>query len=100
MFIAIVEFEVSKENRDRAIGQLLAEGPTVRAMSGNMGFGAYADPSNQTSVVILHRWKSQSDFQSYLASDAFVRSGKILCPLMTAPPRSSRYDAKLIETVN
>ena len=100
MFIAIVEFEVAKENRAGALSQLLDEVPTVRAMYGNIGFGTYADPSNQTSVVILHRWKSQSDFQSYLASETFSRAGKILRPLMTAPPQSNRYDAKLIETVN
>ena len=99
MFIAIVEFEVAKENRESAISQLLAEVPTVRAMDGNIGFSAYADPSNKTSVVILHRWKSQTDFHSYAASEAFTRSGKILHPLMTAPPQSNRYDAKLIETV-
>ena len=99
MFIAIVEFEVAKENRERAISQLLAEVPGVCAMTGNIGFSPYADPSNETSVVILHRWKSQADFQSYAASEAFVRSGKIIRPLMTAPPQSNRYDATLIETV-
>ena len=100
MFVAIVEFEVAKENRASAIRQLLAEVPTVRAMSGNIGFGPYADPMNETSVVILHRWTLQSDFKSYLASEAFTRSGKILRPLMTSLPQSNRYDAKLIETVN
>ncbi len=99
MFIAIVEFEVAKENRERAIGQLLAEVPAVRAMNGNVGFNTYADPSNETSVVILHRWKSPADFQNYTASEAFARSGKILRPLMTAPPQSNRYEAKLIEKV-
>ena len=99
MFIAIVEFEVAKENRSLAISQLSAEVPGVRAMSGNIGFCTYADPSNETSVIILHRWKSQADFQSYTASDAFARSGKILRPLMTASPQSNRYDATLIETV-
>ena len=99
MFIAIVEFEVAKENRNRAISQLLAEVPTVRAMKGNMGFGTYADPANETRLVILHRWKSPADFQAYVASEAFARSGEILRPLMTAAPQSNRYEAKLIETV-
>ncbi len=99
MFIAIVEFEVTKESRKRAISQLLAEVPTVRAMNGNVGFSTYADPSNETSIVILHRWKSPADFQNYVASEGFTRSGKILRPLMTAPPPSNRYEAKLIETV-
>lgn len=99
MLIAIVEFEVTKETRASAITQLLTEVPAVRAMAGNLGFGTYADPTNETSVVILHRWKTQENFQNYLASEAFARSGKILRPLMTAPPQSNRYDAKLIETV-
>jgi quinol monooxygenase YgiN len=99
MFIAIVEFDVAKENRTSAITQLLAEVPVIRAMVGNIGIAPYADPSNETGILILHRWKTQEDFRAYLASDAFTRSGKILRPIMTTTPQSNRYEAKLIETV-
>ena len=99
MLIAIVEFEVTQENRSAAITQLLDEVPAVRAMAGNINFSAYADPFNQTSVLILHRWKAREDFQAYLASAAFARAGKILRPMMTAPPQSNRYEAQLIESV-
>ena len=99
MLIAIVEFEVTKENRPTAIAQLLAEAASVHAMAGNASFCAYADPSNETSVLILHRWNSKEDFQNYLSSNAFTRSGEILRPLMTAVPQSQRYEARLIESV-
>lgn len=41
--IAIVEFEVEKENRATSMNQLLTETPTVRAMSGNIAFFAYCN---------------------------------------------------------
>ncbi|MEP6828294.1 MAG: antibiotic biosynthesis monooxygenase family protein [Aestuariivirga sp.] len=99
MLIAIVEFEVAKENRPAAVAQLLAEAASVRTMTGNISFCTYADPSNETSVLILHRWNSKEDFQNYVSSDAFRRSGEILRPMMTTAPQSQRYEARLIESV-
>ena len=48
----------------------------------------------------LHRFGLiEQDFDAYLASPPFARSGEVLRPMMTGVPLSRRFDASLIESV-
>ncbi len=99
MLIAILDFDVAPANSDAALDRLLSEAPAVREMKGNIAFRAYADPLIDTRVTLVHEWESEEDFAAYLASPAFARLGKVLRPMMTAPPVSRRFEARLLETV-
>lgn len=100
MRVAHVFFKVSVADRQGALGALVAEAPTVRAMKGCLAFVPFADPTDAETLGVLHEWESDDDFTAYLASPEFARSGKILRPMMTAAPISRRFDAEVAETVN
>lgn len=99
MLIAILDFDVAPADSEVALNQLLAEAPEVRGMSGNIAFRAYADPLIDTRITVVHEWEREADFSAYLGSEAFARSGAALRPMMTAPPVSRRFEARLLETV-
>lgn len=99
MYIAIVDFYVSPENRDAALSALLTEVATVHAMDGCKTFRPYIDPQSETHVGVLHEWETQDGFNGYLASDMFAKAGATLRPMMTGAPSSRRYTAELIEDV-
>lgn len=99
MLIAILDFDVAPADQQAALDQLLAEAPGVRAMPGNIAFRPYADPLLDTRVSLVHEWQSRADFDAYLASEAFARSGTKLRPMMTGAPTSRRFEAELIESV-
>ncbi|MBF9034628.1 antibiotic biosynthesis monooxygenase [Rhodobacterales bacterium HKCCE2091] len=99
MFIAIVDFHVAPDARDTALDHLLSEARTVRAMPGNRCFRPHLDPASGTHVGVLHEWDDAESFAAYLASPGLAASGAVLRPMMTAPPSSRRYDARLVETV-
>jgi quinol monooxygenase YgiN len=99
MLIAIVEFTVSKVDRDAALAALLDEAPTVRAMAGCIAFRPFADPEDTTICGIVHEWETEAAFNGYASSPGFAAVGQILRPMMTAPPISRRFSAKMIETV-
>ncbi len=99
MLITIVEFKTSVKNRAVAMAALSAEGNAVRAMSGCIAFRPFADPETGDTCFILHEWENENDFSTYVSSDHFAAIGKVLRPLMTAPPISRRFRAELLETV-
>lgn len=99
MLIAILDFDVTPDNRAVALDQLLSEAPAVRAMPGNIGFRPFADPLVDSRITLVHEWERRSDFDSYLAGPEFARSGAVLRPLMTGAPTSRRFEASLIESV-
>jgi len=100
MLIAHVQFTVAPGDRAKALGTLLAEAPTVRAMKGCLSFLPFYDPTDASAIGIVHEWESSDDFAAYVASSGFAESGKILRPLMTGTPISRRFDATLLQTVN
>jgi quinol monooxygenase YgiN len=99
MLIAIVDFEVTKDDRATALAVLLDEVSTVQAIPGCVNFRPFTDPQSQTHVGVLHEWHGDDGFAAYLASPGFAKVGEILRPMMTAPPSSRRYRAELIENV-
>ncbi|MFC2253577.1 putative quinol monooxygenase [Labrys portucalensis] len=99
MLIAILDFEVAPAQRSVALDQLLAEMPTVREMHGNIAFRPFADTLADTKITLVHEWEHRSDFDAYLASPCFARSGEVLRPMMTSAPISRRFEASLIEKV-
>jgi quinol monooxygenase YgiN len=99
MFIAIVDFETSAADRPAALAQLAAEQAEVQAMPGCIGCRAFASPTDDTSVTILHEWEDAESFQAYATSEPFERSGVVLRPMMTGTPSSRRFRAELLETV-
>lgn len=99
MLIAILDFDTAPADRERALDQLLAEAPEVRAMPGNVAFRAYADPLIDGRLTVVHEWRDRGAFEAYLGSAAFARSGKVLRPMMTGAPVSRRFEADLLETV-
>ncbi len=97
-FIAILDFSTTAADRPAAIAQLEREQPVIRAMSGCIAFRAFDSHQNDTDITVLHEWIDQASFDAYLASDAFVRSGEILRPMMTGAPSSRRFRVELVPT--
>ena len=100
MLIAHVRFQVAESDRDRALVTLLAEAATVRALPGCLTFQPFADPLNPAAIGILHEWRDGECFAAYTASPAFASVGAVLRPMMTEPPVSRRFDARLMESIN
>lgn len=100
MFIAHVFFQVAQAHREQALAAVLAERPSVSAMRGCLVFVPFVDPADPTGLGIVHEWATEADFLAYTASPGFAAVGRILRPLMTAAPRSRRFEATLCETVN
>ncbi len=99
MFIAILDFSTAEADRPAALAQLGAERFAVRAMPGCVNFRAFASPECETDITVLHEWHDEASIRAYLASDAFIRSGLVVRPLMTEPPISRRFRAELVESV-
>ncbi len=99
MFIAILDFATTPEDRARALAQLEGERPRVRSMPGNIAFRVYASREDHRTVTVVHEWADQASFAGYLASDAFARSNAVLRPLVTDGPVSRRFRAELVESV-
>lgn len=99
MLIAILDFSTDATDRPAALAQLEAERDQVRAMPGNMAFRVYASREDQSGVTVVHEWADEASFGNYLGSDSFVRSAKVIRPLMTGTPVSRRFRADLLETV-
>lgn len=99
MFIAILDFATTPDDRDRALAQLEGERPQVRSMPGNLAFRVYASREDQRTVTVVHEWDDQGAFAAYLGSDAFARSNAILRPLITDGPVSRRFRADLLGSV-
>jgi quinol monooxygenase YgiN len=99
MFIALLDLHTTAADRAGALAQLDSERDEIRAMPGNLDFRVYAARDDEEAVAVIHEWTDEPSFAAYLASEAFARSGAILRPLMTAPPRSRRFRAALLETV-
>jgi quinol monooxygenase YgiN len=99
MLIAHLTFNVSPENRARALDTLLEEAPTVRAMKGCVTFLPFLDPADDGALGVVHEWETEADFAAYAASNAFKNSGAVLRPMMTAAPVSKRFAAELLDMV-
>lgn len=99
MLIAVLDLHTAPADRRLALAQLDAERDEIRAMPGNLDFRVYAARHDEEGVTVIHEWADEPSFAAYLSSAAFARSGAVLRPLMTAPPRSRRFRAELFETV-
>jgi quinol monooxygenase YgiN len=98
-FIAILDFSTAATDRPLAIAQLERERPVVNSMPGCVAFRVFTDRQSDTGITVVHEWVDHASFDRYLASDAFLRSGEILRPLMTEPPSSRRFRVESVETV-
>jgi quinol monooxygenase YgiN len=99
MFIAVLDLRTTSADRAVALAQLDSERDEIRAMPGNLDFRVYAARDDEEAVAVIHEWVDEPSFAGYLSSDAFVRSGAVLRPLVTSPPVSRRFRADLLETV-
>lgn len=99
MFIAHVHFAVAPGDRQAALDALLAEAPSVRAMSGCRTFLPFLDGTDSCRLGVLHEWETQEDFAAYAASPGFAATGRVLRPMMTEAPVSRRFDANLLAIV-
>ena len=100
MLIVHVFFSVNEADRANALETLLAEAPTVLARKGCISFTPVLDPTDPARLGIVEEWAEADAFEQYTSSREFAEIGKVLRPLMTAPPVSRRFDAQLIESVN
>ena len=100
MRLAHLTFAVRPEAQQEALGVLLDEVPTVRAMEGCVAFIPFIDPTTTGGVGVLHEWETEAGFDAYLASPGFAAAGARLFPLMTGEPDSRRFDADLIAVAN
>lgn len=99
MFIALVHIAVAPDDRQAALDTLLAEAPSVRAMSGCTTLLPFVDASDPCRLGVLHEWETQDAFAAYAASPGFAAAGRILRPMMTEAPVSLRFRADLLATV-
>lgn len=100
MRLAHLTFTVRPEAQYDALGMLLEEVPTVRAMAGCVAFIPFVDPTVEGGLGVLHEWATEEAFTAYLASPNFEEAGNRLRPLMTRQPDSRRFDAELVTPVN
>ncbi|MHA7970375.1 putative quinol monooxygenase [Rhizobium sp. CAU 1783] len=100
MLVVHVRFRVAEHDRQRALDALMANAPATRAMKGCLAFVPFLDPTDGRGIGVLHEWQTGEDFAAYAASPGFAETSAILRPLMTEPPLSRRFDARLIETLN
>lgn len=98
-FIAILDLAVDPAHRTTALAQLRRERPSVIAMAGCVDFRTFASSENDSDITVLHEWVDQESFGSYLASEAFTRSGAVLRPLMITAPSSRRFRVEMVESV-
>ena len=98
MLIAIVEFDVSSENRAKALAFLENEAQKVRQLKGNENFLAVADQQSPNRAVIIHEWQDAASFSAYKETEIFAASNAFLKPMMLAAPRSRSFDAALVTT--
>jgi quinol monooxygenase YgiN len=99
MLIAVLDLRTAAADRAAALAQLESEREEIRAMPGNLDFRVYAARDNEEAVAVIHEWADEPSFSAYLSTEAFVRSGAVLRPLMATPPVSRRFHADLLETV-
>ena len=99
MLIAVLDLRTTKADRPLALAQLDSERDEIRDMPGNLDFRVYAARGDEEAVVVIHEWADESSFAGYLSYDAFIRSGAVVGPFVTAPPVSRRFRASLLETV-
>jgi len=99
VFIAILDFSTSVDDRAGALAHLDDERPQVLDMQGCVDFRVYASRVNPTDVTVVHEWEHEDAFGAYVATEVFARSGAVLRPLMTTAPVSRRFRADLVETV-
>lgn len=95
MFVALVDFTVAADQREKALETLLTKVDEVVGMQGCQTFRPYFDPGNKEHVGVIHEWQSEACFDRYLKSDGFANLGAELRPMMTSVPSSRRYSAKL-----
>lgn len=100
MLVAHVRFRVAEHDRQKALDALTANAQRIRSMKGCLAFVPFLDPSDGQGVGVLHEWRTGQDFAAYAASAGFAETSAILRPLMTEPPISRRFDARLIETLD
>lgn len=100
MLIAHVRFRVAEHDRQKALDALTANADRTRVMKGCLAFVPFLDPIDGQGVGVLHEWQTGQDFAAYAASAGFAETSAVLRPLMTEPPISRRFDARLIETLD
>ena len=99
MFIAHVHFVVAPNDRQAALDTLIAEAPSVRAMSGCRTFLPFLDGTDPCRLGVFHEWETQEEFAVYAASPGFAAASRVLRPMMTEAPVSRRFQADLLATV-
>jgi quinol monooxygenase YgiN len=100
MFIAIVDLAVAPAKGLAALRVILAEAPSVRAMTGNIAFQAYLHPEDTGGIRIFHEWQDAAGLETYTASAAFKVLMQTLAPFMAAAPASRRLTASLVERLH
>lgn len=86
MKLITVEALFATSNAAKSIALFEDHAPSVRDMPGSRSYDLYADPNDAGKIVIVQRWDSMSQFDSYRKSDVFAELGMGLKPMMTAPP--------------
>ncbi|MET1073272.1 MAG: putative quinol monooxygenase [Umezawaea sp.] len=99
MFIAIVDFSTTPEDRPAALAQFDAERDAVRAMPGNLAFQVHASREDGGRITVVHEWEDDASFDGYLGSGSFARFGESVRPMMVGAPVSRRFRAELVEVV-
>jgi quinol monooxygenase YgiN len=100
MLVAFVKITVAESDRQTALSVLLAEIPIVQAMTGCLTFRVLLDPVDSETLLVLHEWEHQDNFNAYLSSPGFAKVNSILGPMFTEPAISRRFDARLIQQLN
>ncbi len=100
MLIAHVTFETAAPTARPALAALIAEIADRPRHARQPRLPAVpCRPGEDTGLGVIHEWVDAASFDTYVASPGFAASGRVLRPLMTAPPVSKRFEARLLETV-
>lgn len=100
MIVAHVDFKVAEADRKMVMQVLLDQGSAVRSMPGCNRFVPFENITQEGEVGVMHEWADRASFEAYLASPAFLESGRIIRPRMLAAPVSRRFEVLKIETRN
>lgn len=85
----ILDLQTSSEQREELINTLASILPDTRAYKGCQSIIATSNEDNPLNIVLLEKWDSRADHESYIAWRTERGDLEKLGALLTAPPAST-----------
>ena len=96
MYVIRVRLTVKPSGKELLVSHLQDEARRNRTLDGCEAYTLYKDASDTTSYLLYEEWRDVAAFNAYKNSDTFKQSMEKLLPLMSHPPDSVYYDARVV----